>query len=218
MTCGIVTIASGAVHATTIEAGSANEIAVTVLSTSQHATNLDCASDTSLTIVSVTSEKTVIVSGDHVLTLANGSVITTTVTGAPGPRGELGPVGPASESAVPAICSALELVGHAVYVVSESGGVPVVARCDPADVTKMPAIGVVASKPTATTCLVLTSGDHVESGLVPGRQYWIGTDGRPTSPPPVASMVPLFWQLLGTASLSTRLRLNVAGRMHRRLP
>lgn len=93
-----------------------------------------------------------------------------------GPEGPPGPPG-TPDLVVAADCSAAEAVGDLVYVDSASGSTPDVRKVDPDDAATMPAVGIIVSKPTATTAQVQMAGTVALSGLTPG-PYWVGTDSK----------------------------------------
>lgn len=75
-------------------------------------------------------------------------------------------------------------VGDAVYVRAQANGVYKVARCDPKNAAKMPAIGIIIAKWGFTDCLVQIWGEvrGLFSGLLPRRMYSVSADGKPTFP------------------------------------
>lgn len=84
-----------------------------------------------------------------------------------------------------ATCLATDLVGDCVYVTAPRvGNLYQVAKVDIAVGLQMPAVGVVAKKYAPTDCVVHFHGPlrSIFSGLVPGRSYFVGTDGRPARP------------------------------------
>lgn len=70
----------------------------------------------------------------------------------------------------------------------------------------MPAIGVILSKGSSTTCVVAYFGVIPVSGLTPNARYFIDVTGYPTSSVPVAR--PIILQVLGQALDSSRLLLT----------
>jgi hypothetical protein len=78
------------------------------------------------------------------------------------------------------ICTATDIVGDLIRIKADSY---VVERANPTTYGTMPAIGVIINKPTLTTCIVQTFGHviGVYSGLNPGKIYFVGDDGRPTT-------------------------------------
>lgn len=92
-----------------------------------------------------------------------------------------------------ATCPELALVGDLVRPVAGVG--TAVDFIDVLDMTKMPAVGVVTSKPSSTTATVQTSGivTGIFSGLDPGKMYFAGRNSRPALP---AALVPTTGELL----------------------
>lgn len=94
---------------------------------------------------------------------------------------------PSVDSTFTGTCLSTDSVGDLVYV---TGASKAVTKADPTDNAKMPIIGCIISKSTATDCVVQTN-DLVSStytGLTPGKMYFVGTDGRPTSIRPTPSI------------------------------
>ena len=78
-------------------------------------------------------------------------------------------------------------VGQAVYIRAQANGEYKVARCDPTNPSKMPAIGIILNKWLAGGsyhCLVQIWGEvrGLFSGLLPRRMYSVAVDGRPKFP------------------------------------
>lgn len=74
-------------------------------------------------------------------------------------------------------CLAGLAVGDPVYI----SAADTVAKCDGTDGGKMPCIGIVAAKPTTTTCVVQSAGEFTTTGLVAGSVYYVGAAGLTTS-------------------------------------
>jgi len=88
-----------------------------------------------------------------------------------------------------ATCLSANIVGDAVYASGpESGGIYQVQKTDPRNENKMPAIGVIVSKQSATSCWIQYFGEMkgVYSGLSTNTSLFIGTNGRLSSTPPTA--------------------------------
>jgi hypothetical protein len=118
-------------------------------------------------------------------------------------------------------CTAAESVGDFVCIVDDPpNGYDVVAKADPADVDKMPAVGVIISKSTPTECLVQWYGEtpDIFTGLASGKEYFVGSDSRIATLPPTPTTVPLFTQFMGVATAPTRFYLRPNDRMVRRIP
>lgn len=83
-----------------------------------------------------------------------------------------------------ATCTASELDGHHVYCTGRDAvnNVPSVAKCDPSNTAKMPAIGQIYYKFSDTICLIqIVAGAEMLSAalLTPGAVYFVGTDALP---------------------------------------
>jgi len=120
-----------------------------------------------------------------------------------------GPPPPASSDATfTANCLAGDAAGACVYVTGASvGGVIQVATCNPADETKMPAIGILVSKSAATTGTVrrFAVGDLTGSGVafVPGSRAFVGFAGLPVTTPPTPGASPSGYVMLQTVGVAT---------------
>lgn len=101
-------------------------------------------------------------------------------------------------------CTAGEVFGNAVYLFGSDAVRN--ADCGPA-AALMPAIGIIAAKPTAITCFVLTDGDlDGFVGLTPGADYYVGAAGAITT---VAPVLPgAIVQLIGYAKNTTTLHVE----------
>lgn len=118
-------------------------------------------------------------------------------------------------------CTAAEAVGDFVCIADDPpNGLDVVAKADPSDFNKMPAVGVIISKSTPTECLVQWHGEtpNIFSGLSSGEYYFVGADSKVSDVPPVPTTVPLFAQWMGVATAPTRLYLRPNDHMVRRNP
>lgn len=103
-------------------------------------------------------------------------------------------------------CLSSDLVNHFVRVTGNTLSVPNVTRVDVTDSTKMPAIGVIVQKPTATTCLVQVSGQITSfSPVVAGSWYYVGTTSFPVAAPPSFPAIP---QVIGLGLDTARLLLQ----------
>lgn len=98
---------------------------------------------------------------------------------------------------IAATCQITDVVGDLVCVLA---GNKVVKRADVLDYFAMPAIGVIINKPTTTKASVQVLGlvKGLYTGLLPGRLYFVGADGRPSALPPTGSQR-RFVQAIGTA-------------------
>ena len=69
-------------------------------------------------------------------------------------------------------CSASESVGDVVYIVSSN----TVAQADASSINTAQAVGIIAQKPTDTTCVVRVNGTITGyTGLTAGREYFLST-------------------------------------------
>lgn len=101
-------------------------------------------------------------------------------------------------------CLVSDAVGDWVYVSGPPvGGCYTVTKASIFDSGKLPAVGVVISKPSTTQCHVQWIGEVVAiySGLEIGRTYLLGDDSRPTRF--VSATTPSYTQRLGVAVSST---------------
>jgi hypothetical protein len=80
-------------------------------------------------------------------------------------------------------CQAGDAVGNLVYSKADDE----VETIDITDSSKMPAVGIILEKITATTCVVQTFGPYEIAGLTPGQRYWAGAAGTPSNLFPTAS-------------------------------
>lgn len=111
---------------------------------------------------------------------------------------------------LPANCLATDDIGDCVYIRADrSGKYYQVGVCDPSDPDKMPAVGIISSKSSATECIVQPFGevDGTYTGLTPGDSMYVGADGRPTHTPPS----PGIQQYIGEAWASDVLFLWIGG-------
>lgn len=103
-------------------------------------------------------------------------------------------------------CLATDLINHFVRVVGNTLSVPDVTKADPTDALKMPAVGVIVQKPTATTCLVQVAGQILSfSPVVAGTWYYVGTSAFPVVTPPAFPGIP---QVIGVGLDTARLLLR----------
>jgi len=75
--------------------------------------------------------------------------------------------------------------GDVVYI----SGIDTVDLADNNNLTTVPCIGMVESKPSSTTCKVKNSGEieGLAFSITPGQKYYLGTAGGVTTTPPTAS-------------------------------
>lgn len=82
------------------------------------------------------------------------------------------------------------------------------AKANPADATKMPAVGIIVSKSSPTSCLVQYVGEvvNVYSALTNKKPLFVGLGGQLTDVPPVPSLGGYaFVQTMGMTTSSNRL-------------
>lgn len=113
---------------------------------------------------------------------------------------------------IKAECLSSDAVGDCVYI--RDAGIPDfyrVEKADPADVTKMPAVGIIIEKFSTTGCYVQVAGDlSTFSGLTPNGLVYVGLDGRPTQEPHVEYLQTLGYALdTDTVFLSFSAALNM---------
>ncbi len=112
---------------------------------------------------------------------------------------------------VPASCTPTDAVGDLVFVAGPAmGGVMQVSRIDIANVAKMPAVGIIAAKPTPTSCRVVLAGVVRATGLTAGARYFAGAGGQPTPVRPVPGVGGCFIQPIGVAIDDSRLAFEPA--------
>ncbi len=87
-------------------------------------------------------------------------------------------------------CMLTDQVGDAVYIRSNMNGAYKVARADISTFSKVPAIGVIIRKWDYTNALIQLSGElrDAYTGLIAGRTYFVGGDGKPSLLPPSPSL------------------------------
>lgn len=110
-----------------------------------------------------------------------------------------------------AACTASESVGDLVYISGVKVGADyTVRKADITDFSKMPAVAVITYKISATRAVIQFRGEiTLFSGLTPGRVYWVSDTGVPVvNPPTVTSGQRKYWQAIGVATDSDRIRLE----------
>lgn len=103
-------------------------------------------------------------------------------------------------------CLSGDAVGDAVYITGAiSLGRYQVSKVDPADYSKMPAVGMIIAKSTATECTVQFRGriESIYTGLTPGNVLFVGTSGALVSTPPTPGPSNMFIQKVGVALSTT---------------
>lgn len=103
-------------------------------------------------------------------------------------------------------CTADEAVGDLVKLVGKTGeGKDIVSKADPTQ-TK-PAVGVIVSKPSDTSCLTQWVGETpaVFAGLSVGDIYFLGADSKLSSAPPDPPVgATIFSQIVAVATAADR--------------
>lgn|SRR5574343_166764 len=108
-------------------------------------------------------------------------------------------------------CTAAEAVGDLVYISGPKVGADyTVRKADITDFSKMPAAAVVVFKISPTRAVIQFQGETgLYSGLTPGRVYWVSDAGVPTiTPPTVTGGQRKYWQSVGVATDSARIKLE----------
>jgi hypothetical protein len=107
----------------------------------------------------------------------------------------------------PADCQPTDAVNQFVYIAAEAvGGVVQVAAADPTNIAKMPAVGVIVSKSSSTTCLVAWLGVVSLSGFAANKRCFLDSTGFALDSVPTAR--PVILQVLGQVLDSGRMLLN----------
>ena len=112
-------------------------------------------------------------------------------------------------------CTVAEAIGDLVYLAGPPvSGRDQVRRADPSDVAKMPAVGVIVNKLSATSCQVQWMGEttSIFSGLATGKSCFVGPDGR-VAALPSRSPAGKFAQIVGVATAPTRFYVRPDGVM-----
>jgi hypothetical protein len=89
----------------------------------------------------------------------------------------------AAPNFIEAFCFSIDQIGRFVYILGDKvGGIYQVATVDITSPLKMPAVGVIISKPSATECIVQMSGLVVGlyNSLTPGSLIMPDTNGAPS--------------------------------------
>jgi len=111
-------------------------------------------------------------------------------------------------------CLAADVAGKFVYVTGpEVAGIPQVSTVDITNPAKMPSVGMIVAKTTATRCTVQTVGETSLFVTVPGGRYFIDVAGVATNSPPTPVTGEIFQQLIGVGLESSRLLLNFNGQL-----
>jgi hypothetical protein len=108
-----------------------------------------------------------------------------------------------------AACPPSIAVGDLVAV---DGSMPSATTVQLIDITsplRMPAAGIVVSKPTSASCTVVSSGVVNAQDLVPGAICFASRAGRVSFNPPTATTGPAFVQAVGVALSATQLLVSL---------
>lgn len=122
-----------------------------------------------------------------------------------------------------ATCDIADSVGNVVYIsnnITISDNTYTVAKVDISNYNKVPGIGIIVAKSSATKCIVQTEGEAVGiyTGLTAGRVYFIGVDSNPTLVPPAPPISGfIYLQAIGTALDSNVLELDFNAEVHKRV-
>lgn len=105
--------------------------------------------------------------------------------------GGAGPSPTPSNSTFTADCLSGDVVGACVYITGPTvAGIVQVATADPSNAAKMPAVGIITSKASATSCTVQRAAVADLTGsavsLTPGSQSWVGLSGLVVTAVPLA--------------------------------
>lgn len=109
------------------------------------------------------------------------------------------PGGGAADLTFNAECLSTDEVGKWVYISDEKqAGIAQVETVDPNNPIKVPAVGIIKSKPTATTAVVQWGGllEGVLIGLEPRKLVYVAADGSSTQSPPGTT----YEQIVGVAT------------------
>lgn len=113
-------------------------------------------------------------------------------------------------------CTPAEVVGDFVYISSPKvADRDQVRKADPSDYDKLPAVGVIISKPSSTTCLVQWMGETpaIFSGLSAGELYFLGADAKLAEVPPAPVSKDMFVQVVAVALSEDRAYVRPEGNL-----
>ena len=113
-------------------------------------------------------------------------------------------------------CTAAEDIGDFVCISGpQVSNRDQVRKADPSDYDKLPAVGVVISKSSSTTCLVQWMGETpaLFSGLSAGEPYFLGADSRLAEVPPVPTTQNMFVQVVAVALSEDRVYVRPEGNL-----
>lgn len=114
-------------------------------------------------------------------------------------------------------CLATDAVGDFIRITGgKVAGVYQVSKVDILDASTMPAIGLITSKTSTTSCFVRTFGIIAATGLVPGARYWVGSDSQIAAVHPTPGIGEIaVAQVVGVALDSTELLLRPEYQAHK---
>lgn len=109
-------------------------------------------------------------------------------------------------------CLVTDSVGDCVYIRADvdPSGVPQVGKANPKNPAKMPAVGVIIEKSTASDCVFQWIGELPHAGLAHNKPAFVGLDGRITQDPSFLAPDPgeiCYVQNMGVAMTSDSLLL-----------
>jgi hypothetical protein len=108
-----------------------------------------------------------------------------------------------TDRVIECVCTSAEQVQDCVYVYGIMVGDKIdVRKVDITDSAKIPTIGIVIEKQSTTECTVKICGEirGLFSGFTPGAQLVVGTDSKPTRPGLLSATAPYFIQVIGVAT------------------
>ncbi len=108
-------------------------------------------------------------------------------------------------------CLSSDVAGAPVYITGPAvSSRPQVATADATDGTRMPAVGFIEQKITATSCMVRIAGElkGVVTGLTPGKPVFVGTGNVTHAPLPIPTAPYTYTQTLGVASAANTIMVH----------
>lgn len=103
-------------------------------------------------------------------------------------------------------CAVTDVLGRCVYIHDdEVAGRYQVRTCDPSDLSKMPAVGIIISKESDTECTIQTFGEvkGIHGGLVPNAPLYVASNGELDHDAPIPNGGEVYIQNVGEAISST---------------
>jgi hypothetical protein len=118
-----------------------------------------------------------------------------------------------SASTIEGVCEASLQIGQFVYLSGNTvAGKRIFSACSALVKATLPAVGIVASKPTSTTCKIATVGVvtiPASAALMLGQIAYVGVDGFATSILLTTNPSNVYLQRGGTISKPTEIILNI---------